>query len=174
MKTRDRIRLKQIERQSEGLLELGLAQQALDNLARLGSVVTASPRALFLTGEALRMLNRCGEAAIPLAKAAEANPRDVRISLALGWCQKRTGRIDLAVQTMERAVALHPADALIHYNLACYLSLAGEKHQALSHLSQAFAIDPSYRLLIDEESDFDPLRSDPDFQALCEGQGVPE
>jgi Flp pilus assembly protein TadD len=166
VKTRDRIRLKQIERQSEGLLELGLAQQALDNLARLGSVVTASPRALFLTGEALRMLNRCGEAAIPLAKAAEANPRDVRISLALGWCQKRTGRIDLAVQTMERAVALHPADALIHYNLACYLSLAGRKQPAIFHLSKAIGLDEHYRGLVDEERDFDPIRSDPQFQAL--------
>jgi hypothetical protein len=44
--------------------------------------------------------------------------------------------------------------------------MSGEKNLALGHLSQALSIDPEYRRLVDEERDFDPIRSDPDFQAL--------
>jgi hypothetical protein len=55
--------------------------------------------------------------------------------------------------------------------LACYLSLAGDKGRALRHLARALELDAEYRALADAESDFDPIRSDPDFQALL-GLGV--
>ena len=60
-----------------------------------------------------------------------------------------------------------PNESLLRYNLACYLSLAGQKRTALAYLSQVFAADPVYRELIATESDFDPIRCDPEFQALC-------
>jgi hypothetical protein len=68
---------------------------------------------------------------------------------------------------MEEALIIEPETALLRYNLACYLSLAGKKRRALRYLSQAMAIDPAYRGLAETESDFDPLRMDPEFQAIC-------
>jgi tetratricopeptide (TPR) repeat protein len=67
---------------------------------------------------------------------------------------------------MEQALKVEPKEALLHYNLACYLSLAGQKERALGHLSKALAFDPSYRGMVEGERDFDPIRSDPGFQAL--------
>jgi Flp pilus assembly protein TadD len=162
---RDQIRRKQIERQAEGYLELGMAQHALDLLARLRDE-EMDPQGWYLRGEALRALERYAEALGPLEKAAEAVPEDIAVWLALGWCYKRAGRIDGAVRSMEQALKVQPKEALLHYNLACYLSLAGQKGRALGHLSKAFAFDPSYRRLVEEERDFDPIRSDPGFQAL--------
>ena len=66
-----------------------------------------------------------------------------------------------------RALLVEPEEPLLRYNLACYLSLAGRKRRALRYLSQALAIDPAYRELAEAESDFDPLRNDPEFQAIC-------
>ncbi len=67
---------------------------------------------------------------------------------------------------MERALKTEPEEALLHYNLACYLSLAGEKDQALRHLSKALEYDPAYRGMVAGEPDFDAIRSDPGFQSL--------
>lgn len=106
------------------------------------------------------------DALVPLTRAAQAEPEGTHIWLAMGWCYKRIGRVDLAIRALERALKTAPKDALIHYNLACYHSLAGRKRSALLHLSRAFGLDPNYRCLVDSESDFDPLRSDPEFQAL--------
>jgi len=164
--TRDRIRLRLYQRQAEGYLEIGLPQQALDVLGRLGDGVSRSPHALYLRGESLRSLGRYAEALEPLGQAAQAVPENVHVQLALGWCHKRTARLDLAIQDLERALDVEPTDALIHYNLACYLSLAGERRRALVHLTRALSLDVALRRLVDSEPDFDPLRADPEFLSL--------
>jgi Flp pilus assembly protein TadD len=106
---------------------------------------------------------------MPLERAAKAAPDDIRVRIALGWCYKRTGRLDRAIDALEQALLVEPEEPLLRYNLACYLSLAGRKRRALRYLSQAFAIDPAYRELAEVESDFDSLRNDPEFQAICAG-----
>jgi tetratricopeptide (TPR) repeat protein len=166
VRTRNRIRLKHAEREAEGYLELGMAQHALDTLARLGEPANFSGHAYYLCGEALRSQRKYAEALEPLTKAANASPGDIHIWLALGWCHKRLRRLDLAVAAMEQALEAEPEDALVHYNLACYLSLATQKERAILHLAKALSIDPEFRNLIDAEQDFDPIRSDPEFQAL--------
>lgn len=61
-----RIRMRQLKRQAEGYLELGMPQQALETLARLGPVSRPSSHLLHLRGEALRALERYEEALLPL------------------------------------------------------------------------------------------------------------
>jgi Flp pilus assembly protein TadD len=158
--------LRQIEREAEGYLEFGMGEHALDALARLGKAANLSPHALYLRGEALRELERYDEALRPLRRAAKADPDDLHVWLALGWCHKRTARIDLAVRAMERALEVAPSEALVHYNLACYLSLAGDKERALTHLSQAVTLNARFRALAHDEPDFESIRSDPAFQKL--------
>jgi tetratricopeptide (TPR) repeat protein len=166
VKTKERTRLNKIQREAEGYLELGLPQQALNTLNRLGNPVECGTTTQYLMGEALRALDRHGEALDPLRRAAESEPENVHIWLALGWCYKRTDRIDLAIGALDKALTADPNEPLLHYNLACYHSLAGHKSQVLDHLSRALAMDAKYRYLIDEEHDFDPFRNDADFQAL--------
>ena len=161
-----RIRVKLAERQAEGYLELGMAEHALESIRRLQSDNGFGARTYYLWGEALRYLDRYEEALDPLQKAADLMPENVAVWLALGWCHKRTMRIALAIGDMESALAHTPAAALLHYNLACYLSLSRHRQRAMFHLAQALALDADYRMLIDSESDFDPIRSDPEFQAL--------
>ncbi len=172
-----------LQQQAEGYLDLGLPQQALQLLGRLDVAARKIPgaapsgatwpgadvRTLFLQGEALRALNRFVDAIVPLSKVAELEPENVQALLGLGWCHKRTGRIDLAIEALTTALAVDNDEPLVRYNLACYHSVAGDKRHALAYLEQALALDPSCRSLIDHEPDFDSLRGDPEFEAICEG-----
>jgi Flp pilus assembly protein TadD len=160
----DRIRRQQMVQQAEGYLELGMAQHALDVLSRFGDALP--DHGLYLKGEALRALNRFRDALEPLSRAAMGSPHDIHIWLALGWCHKRSGRIDLAIEALEEALSVDSSDALVHYNLACYWSLAGNKRHALSYLARSFDLKEDYRSLVATEPDFDAIRSDPSFQAL--------
>jgi tetratricopeptide (TPR) repeat protein len=182
MADNDRIRRQQVLREVEGYIELimaggeqfrlsapcrdRLARRALDLLGETRFFGRSLAAALYLEGQALRLMEQYRQALQPLERSAKSNPSNIHVWLALGWCHKRTGRLDLAIQSLEEALGLAGGEAIIHYNLACYWSLAGNRKLSLTYLSQALDIDPNYRDLIAEERDFDPLRSDPEFQAL--------
>ncbi len=151
---------------AEGYLELGMAEHALATLARLGDPEGLEPRAIFLKAEALRSLERYREALTELERASEATPDDIQVWLAMGWCYKRIGRLDMAIQALDEALAIEPGEALIHYNLACYWSLARNTQRAVKYLAEAFRIDTNFRDLTDAEKDFDPIRNAPEFQSL--------
>ena len=177
-----RIRREVILREAEGYLDLlmgfpaawslssevrdRLAQRALAALATLDKTAGRRADALHLTGQLLRVMERYREAIVPLQQAAEFDPENIHIWLALGWCQKRNGRLDLAIQSLEEALAADGSQAIIYYNLACYWSLAGNAKLCVAYLSRALDLDPNYRDLISDESDFDPIRDHPHFQAL--------
>ena len=179
--THQRIRLQQILREAEGYLELAMLFSddfdttvarrlaiplALGTLERMGEAGSMRSHALYLKGESLRALEQYQDAVVPLKMAAELDPGNIHIWLALGWCYKRCGQLDLAIDALDHALESGDGNGIVYYNLACYWSLARNKERALEYLSQAFAINPDYRDMVDREADFNPLRSDPDFQAL--------
>ena len=155
------------EREAEGYLELGMPQQAIRSLGRLGAWPTLEPYLQYLWGEAYRMLDLFEEAVPPLQHAAEEMPKRIEPWVALGWCYKRTGRVDLAIESLETAMQASPDEPLLHFNLACYWSLMSNKRMAIHYLTHALSLDPKFRNAIDSESDLDVLRSEPEFRELC-------
>jgi tetratricopeptide (TPR) repeat protein len=109
---------------------------------------------------------RYEEALLPLQRSADLIPDDIQVMLALAWCYKRTGQLAKAIESLEKAVHIDPSEAVLHYNLACYWSLARNRTLALRYLSRALEIDANFRDLVPDESDFNSLRHDPDFIAL--------
>jgi len=164
---RDRIK-RQLD-EAEGYLMLKLPARALEILERRADWATMQFEASFLTGESLRSLERYREALKPLEVAASLRPNDVGVAIALGWCYKRTHRLAQAIDALERAERHNPDDALLHYNLACYWCLAGNSSKSLDELAVALDLDNDLRLLIAEESDFDQLRGNPEFERLTVG-----
>jgi hypothetical protein len=55
---------------------------------------------------------------------------------------------------------------MLVYNLACSESLSGRTADAIDHLREAIGASPKHREDAREDSDFDPIRDDPSFQAL--------
>jgi tetratricopeptide (TPR) repeat protein len=165
---RDRI-VRQLA-QAEGYLDLGLPHRALEILESRSDWATMQFEASFLTGWALRLLERYREALRPLEVAAKLRPGDVAVAMALGWCYKRTHRLAQAIDALERAEREHPEEALIHYNLACYWSLAGNPSKALDQLAVAIELEPELRTRLGAERDFDSIRDHPEFGRIASGK----
>ena len=155
--------------EAEGYLMLNLPARALEILEQRSDWATMQFEASLLAGEALRALGRFRDALKPLEIAAKLRPADVAVAIALGWCYKRTHRLAQAIDALERAQRHNPEHALLHYNLACYWSLAGNAAKALDELSVALELEPELRSLIHEETDFNPLRGNPEFERLTVG-----
>lgn len=143
-----------------------VAERAIAVLSRLPDAGADQAKVLRLLGQANKVMERYAEAVPFLEQSASLDCENVETFLALGWCQKRLGRIDLAIEALQAAQSAEPGEAIVYYNLACYWSLAKNKQHALDNLSRALSMESAYRDMIDAESDFDNLRDDPDFQAL--------
>jgi hypothetical protein len=68
-----------------------------------------------------------------------------------------------AAAVLREAMASGAGGPGLHYNLACFLSLAGETDEALAELRIAIGGDESFRELAKNDSDFDPIRNEPGF-----------
>jgi len=160
------MQLDSASREAEGYLELGMHAAALASLQRRGKLVHSDHRACYLMGECLRELARYREALYPLRRAAQLDPEPTETWLALGWCYKRVDRLDEAILSLELAARRTPGDALLHYNLACYYSLASRRLDALRRLKRAFDLNPALRSLVADEPDFAAIQQDPGFRML--------
>jgi tetratricopeptide (TPR) repeat protein len=169
-------------RQAAGFLELGelllepdqpvppasvtVLEHALQTLENIEPPLRHEPETMLLEAETLRALGQF-EAALPLfRRTAAAVPKRIEPWLGIGWCLKRLDRLDEAIEQIRIGIQASPRQPILHYNLSCYLSLAGEVPTAIEHLTKAIALDRRYRDLTQVEPDFDPIRSDPRFVAV--------
>lgn len=166
MNATQRRRITRVLREAEGYLELGMSQHALLRLQKNGTLIHSDARGCYLLGETLRELHRYRQAIYPLRRSLELIPDDVNVHMALAWCYKRTGRLETAIELLEHALTIEPGAAILHYNLACYWSLARDRRRTLQHLAAALEIDGNFRDFVWDEPDFDAMRADPLFQSL--------
>src|SRR5215212_3326634 len=59
----------------------------------------------------------------------------------------------------------HPDHGALHYNLACFASMAGMRDEALDHLRIAFEREPKAREWAADDADLDAIRDDPRWPA---------
>ena len=132
----DRNRRQQLLREAEGYLDLAtalgdvspldaavrdrLAERAIKQIDAARDIGGDSFEALYLHGEALRTMQRWTDAIVVLEKARERNGANIHIHLALAWCYKRSGKLDMAIEALEEALTVEPTEAILYYNLACY------------------------------------------------------
>ena len=71
-------------------------------MGRLGDPTGFDVDSLYLWGEGLREMEHFFKALVPLERAAKMAPADIRVRIALGWCYKRIGPLDLAIHSLDR------------------------------------------------------------------------
>jgi Flp pilus assembly protein TadD len=155
---------------AEGYLMLEMPEQALRELrvveARVGGDEGLLVAVARLRGEAYRLQRDYEEGARQFLAAQSDDPEDLEVSIGLAWCLKRTNRLEEAIDVMMAAYQFHEDEPIVLYNLACYFALASDKVHALGWLGRAIRMESSLRELVPEETDFDGLRHDVDFQLI--------
>jgi tetratricopeptide (TPR) repeat protein len=136
---------KQIIRAASGWLELGMPEDALNEIKglpkdHLGEKIVLELR---LAAEmALQKWQEAAETAKLLCMEAVDEP-DFFLSAA--FCLHELGETDEARKWLLRGPEVLSEMAVFHYNMACYLWTLGEKERAHNHLSKAFDMDESFK-----------------------------
>ena len=77
-----------------------------------------------------------------------------------------SGRYAEAADRGLELIEARPDQAYLYYNVACCESLAGRAPDAIERLPQAIDMWEGCREMAKDDSDFDPIRAEPDFQDL--------
>ena len=75
---------------------------------------------------------------------------------------------DAALAAVEHAVKLEPKNALLWYNQACYLALAGKRDAALGSLATAVELAPALKSAAPKEQELKSLWDDARFRKIIE------
>jgi serine/threonine protein kinase/tetratricopeptide (TPR) repeat protein len=127
--------------------------------------------------EVYRSLGRQADADASLRRAMvivdnrlALNPDESR-ALVLGavlCCQ--SGNIPRGLDLIRQTLALDPDDSGVLYNVACAYASAGQVDEAVGCLERAVLNGFGHWDWVEHDSDLDPLRSSPRFQALLAGR----
>ncbi len=153
---------------AEGYVTLNMPDHALRELSQTQDLGDKRYAACMLRGEALLLKNDLRKALDAFREAHIERSTELDALMRMAWCFKRIDQLPQAIDAMKLAYQFHKDVPVVLYNLACYYSLAGEKEDALSWLGRAFRMDRQLLKLIENETDFDPLRNDVDFQHLLQ------
>ena len=86
--------------------------------------------------------SRVAEGAEMIARAHAADPEDGNIQDSLGWAQFRQGQYEIAVDTLEQAVAKEPANAEINDHLGDAYWMVGRRREAGFQWTRVLTLDP--------------------------------
>jgi tetratricopeptide (TPR) repeat protein len=160
------------------LLQMRLAQFHFPSEFENGRAQEWIAETQFLAGDLTGAKVSAEQARNTLEHVFRGEPDDWDVAVRLSKAYALMGQKDLALKTAERAIALLPRakDVVIgpglEENLALIQTIVGENSPAISTLTQLLHTPygplPITVALLRLDPFWDPLRSDPRFQKLCE------
>jgi adenylate cyclase len=150
--------IRALEVQPDDYTSPSMLENILTPLGRLDEVSLYGDMAIKRAREALRQ------------HPEWSRPAQLAAAVAAGMGQR-----EVAMEFLERSVALDPDDSQTLYNAACTWSKLGDPEKAFELLDRWLPIaGREKRMWLNIDTDFDPIRDDPRFQQLVERAALPK
>lgn len=94
-------------------------------------------------------------------------PSDVELLKLLGDDYTRVGRCEEGLGVDEQLARLLPSDPLVHYNLACSLSLLSRVDEAALALKRSILLGYDDLIWMESDPDLENLRKSGQFEAIA-------
>jgi TolB-like protein/Flp pilus assembly protein TadD len=157
------------------------AQGDLESAAKLfGHASRIDPddyQAPLLLAQIYDDLERSDEAAAIRRRGVQAaerrlqhNPEETRALYLGANALVCMGQSEQGLRWAERALELEPDEPMVLYNVGCVYSLVGKVDRALECIEKCVSTRPAYVDWLQQDSNLDPLREHPRFQALLEDE----
>jgi tetratricopeptide (TPR) repeat protein len=144
-------------RAAHGYIDLGMFEEAnaeleeIDPFCRHLHGVLVARLGIYLGLKKWELL------ALVAKKLAEWNPKEPGFFVEFAYAIRRAESIHAARTILTRVAGLHPTDATIQFNLACYEAQMRSLDRAKAHLKRATEIEEKIRLMALDDPDLEPL-----------------
>jgi tetratricopeptide (TPR) repeat protein len=97
-----------------------------------------------------------------------SSPDDVRALYMGANALAALGDVDKSIEWATLALSMEPEEPMVLYNVGCIYSLAEKREEALDYLEEAVHLGLKQKGWFDHDTNLDPLRTHPRFQALVQ------
>lgn len=149
--------LRQHLRAAQGYAELEMWEDAWNELDLLAPDERALVPVAMMRLEILVAMKRYESAAILGESLIARGIREKQAYLLCAYSLRRCRSLKAAERVLLSGSDILNDEALWHYNLACYASVAGRIDEAKERLRRAFEIDPRYRITALDDPDLDAV-----------------
>ena len=144
---------------AQGYLELGMAVEALAELAALPAIEIRDPDIIELRLHILMQATRWADALSTAEELIRLNADAIPAYIHGAFALHELGRTEEARNLLLKGPSELRKDPTFHYNIGCYEAVLGNREAALDSLQASFALDETYR---------DFARRDPDLTLVRE------
>lgn len=145
---------------AEGYLALGMTAQAAEALDLIVKAERGASQVLVLSLAVYTEGGDWSKAAEVGAILCDRNPGEHWHWIQWAYAVRRSVSLEAAKEILMRGVALHPREAIFHFNLACYDAQLGRLDDARVLLETACSLDETYVELAKTDVDLAPVRLD--------------
>ena len=142
---------------TEGYIDLGMYQEAATELLQLDPAYFALEETLVLQLCVYAGLQQWSEAHDLANALSSQEPDNPQWTIWAASAACRLHSVEAAKGILLKALATHPDNANIHYNLSCYETRLQHFRTAQRHLARAIQLDPRFRLVAMDDADLEPL-----------------
>lgn len=121
-----------------------------------------------MTGQLEHMAPVLQEALQKIEKRLALNPDDSRALYLGAGAWVRLGDQPRAMEWIKRLAATERHEPHLLYGIACLYSMTGKIEESIFYLNKAVEAGFAYRLYLERDGDFDPIRSHPGYKTLIE------
>ncbi len=121
-----------------------------------------------MTGQTEKMAPVLQEALQKIEKRLALNPDDSRALYLGAGAWVRLGDQPKAMEWIKRLAATERDEPHLLYGVACLYSMTGKIEESIYYLNKAVEAGFAYRLYLERDGDFDPIRSHPGYKTLIE------
>jgi Flp pilus assembly protein TadD len=142
---------------SNGYRELGMFDDAATALEEIEPEDKTRNEVLYARVDIYLAAKKWDMATAVANHLVKVDPENPAAWINLAYAVRRAESIEPAEAILLKARALHPENALIAFNLACYASVTGCMEEAKVRLRQAIDLDNDIRRLALDDDDLRPL-----------------
>ncbi len=135
---------KQVLRAASGWLELGMPEDALEELKGLAREEQGEKRVLELKLAAQMAKEYWREASETARELCAHSVDEPEYFLSAAFCLHENGKTDDARNLLLKGPQVLHEMPVFHYNMACYLWVLGDGERAKAHLDIAIGMDESF------------------------------
>jgi tetratricopeptide (TPR) repeat protein len=99
-------------------------------------------------------------------QALAVDPEYIQARTNLGSAYIQIAQPEQAIAEFHKVLQADGDTSLAYYNLACVYARTGDSAQAVHYLQRAIAMEPQARVWAHTDTDFNRVRTDPEFQRL--------